>query len=115
MATNGKLARPIRALGGWGAGDPGRCLGLVFGGPVGASRTTYLAGGKHRSQLQLHGLDATCVAFLFIGLGAGLYFHYFWGLHQPSQDVSQVGKLGSALVMMLVLGTVVIRVLIRVF
>lgn len=79
------------------------------------SEGTVTIVGKHRSQLQLHGLDAACVAFLFIGLGAGIYFHYFWGLHQPSQDVSQVGKLGSALVMMIALGIVVIRVLIRVF
>jgi len=70
--------------------------------------------GRRGVRMELAGFDAWCVGVFFIGLGAALHFHYFWGLFQASQAVSQIGKLASASVMMIALAVVVVRVLIRV-
>ena len=69
--------------------------------------TTIL--GRGGSRLRLEGADSLLIAVFFAAAAAAIHFHYFWGLHQESQTVSQIGKLASAVLLLGALLTLVVR------
>jgi hypothetical protein len=52
-------------------------------------------------QLDMDTTTAIVAGTFFIVLGTAVHFHYFWGLFQESQVVSQIGKLVCAVILVI--------------